>query len=411
MGEAGAQAARARRLLLGALKAPADLPALPLTDWDLLLRVARRARLLGRIEADLAAARLLGAIPERAGNHLRAARNVVAHRHTLTTWEVDRLLWALEGVDVRLTLLKGIAYVMAGLPPARGRLFADVDLMVPEARIDEVEKTLLARGWFRKPLDPYDERYYRVWSHEIPPLRHRERETEIDIHHTILPRTSRLKPDPTLLLAAARPLPSSEQPPGAALTPPLPSSDRLQEPAPTPPFPSIPRLQVLAPADMVLHSLVHLFLEGDPQEGLRLRDLVDAHDLLGHFGAEPGFWEALVPRARALGLTRPLYYGLRYTRELLGTAVPDAVRTEAASAAPAAPIRALMDRLVPLALFPEHPDYPRRRVAYARLLIYIRSHWLRMPPTLLARHLGYKAWLRVRRVPRKVELTQLDLKQ
>ncbi|MBP7711635.1 MAG: nucleotidyltransferase family protein [Gammaproteobacteria bacterium] len=396
MGEASAQAARARRLLLGALKAPGDLPALPLADWDLLLRVARRARLLGRIEADLAAADLLGAIPERAGNHLRAARNVVAHRHTLTTWEVDRILWGLEGVDVRPVLLKGVAYVMAGLPPARGRLFADVDLMVPEARIEEVEKTLLGRGWFRKALDPYDERYYRVWSHEIPPLRHRERETEIDIHHTILPRTSRLKPDPALLFAAARPLPALAARSGAS---------------PDPLLPADPRLQVLAPADMVLHSLVHLFLEGDPQDGLRLRDLVDAHDLLRHFGAEPDFWGSLVPRARELGLTRPLYYGLRYARRLLGADVPHAVRAAAKKAAPPAPVRALMDRLVPLALFPEHPDFPRRRAARARLLIYVRSHWLRMPPLLLARHLGYKAWLRVRRVPRKVELTQLDLKQ
>lgn len=320
MGEASAQAARARDLLLGALKAPEDLPGLPPADWDLLLRVARRARLLGRIEADLAAADLLGTIPERAGNHLRAARNVVAHRHTLTTWEVDRILWGLEGLDVRPVLLKGIAYVMAGLPPARGRLFADVDLMVPEARIEEVEKTLLERGWFRKALDPYDERYYRVWSHEIPPLRHRERETEIDIHHTILPRTSRLKPDPALLFAAARPL--------SALAPLAGAS-----PDPLPP-PADPRLQVLAPADMVLHSLVHLFLEGDPQDGLRLRDLVDAHDLLRHFGAGPDFWGTLVPRARELDLTRPLYYGLRCVQRLFDTHVPHAVWAAAKKAAP-----------------------------------------------------------------------------
>lgn len=403
MGEASEQAARARRLLLGALTAPGELPGLPLADWDLLLRVARRTRLLGRIEADLAAAGLLGAVPERAGHHLRAARNVVAHRHTLTTWEIDRILWGLEGVDVRPILLKGIAYAMAGLPPARGRLFADVDLMVPEARIEEVEKTLLGRGWFRKALDPYDERYYRVWSHEIPPLRHRERETEIDIHHTILPRTSRLKPDPALLFAAARPLAALAAPSGAGPAQPQGAEPRTLS--------ADPRLQVLAPADMVLHSLVHLFLEGDPQDGLRMRDLVDAHDLLRHFGAEPEFWGSLVPRARELGLTRPLYYGLRYARRILGTEVPHAVRAAAKKAAPPPPVRALMDRLVPLALFPEHPDFPRRRAARARLLVYVRSHWLRMPPLLLARHLGYKAWLRVRRVPRKTELTRLELKQ
>ena len=227
-------------------------------------------------------------------------------------------------------------------------------------------------------LDPYDERYYRQWMHEIPPLRHRERETEIDIHHTILPRTSRLQPDPKLLLSAAQPL-------------------------------SNPRMQVLAPHDMVLHSLAHLFLEGDPDEGLRFRDLVDVHDLLGHFGQETGFWEGLIPRAQALDLERPLFYGLRYAERLLGTSIPAVMMSDVEEAAPPAPIRALMDRLVPLAILPGHPDYPR--AGLARWLIYMRAHWLRMPPLLLARHLGYKAWLRLRGPKRNVELTDLDLKQ
>ncbi len=165
---------------------------------------------------------------------------------------------------------------------------------MPLAQIEPVEQALVAHGWLRMQIDPYDDRYYRVWMHEIPPLRHRERKTEIDLHHTILPRTSRLKPDPALLLAAARPLED-------------------------------PRLRVLAPTDMVLHSLVHLFLEGDPVEGLRLRDLLDVTDLLAHFGQEPVFWESLVPRARELDLQRPLYYGLRFARSILGADVPAAV--------------------------------------------------------------------------------------
>ena len=50
----------------------------PAADWELLIRVARRTRLLARIEADLAGAGLLDGIPMQAANHLRAARNVVA---------------------------------------------------------------------------------------------------------------------------------------------------------------------------------------------------------------------------------------------------------------------------------------------------------------------------------------------
>lgn len=371
---------RARRLLLGALKAPEQLPALPPGDWELLLRVARRVRLLGRLESELSRLGLLDSIPARAAAHLRAARNVIEHRKTLVSWEVNRILWALKGIEVPLILLKGTGYLLAGLPPARGRIFADVDLLVPEERIGEVEERLVERGWFKTQIDPYDDRYYRVWMHEIPPLRHRERGTEIDIHHRLLPKTSHLSSDPAPLFAASRPL-------------------------------ADPRLRVLAPVDMVLHSLVHLFLEGDPDEGLRLRDLVDVHDLLGHHGQQPGFWAELAQRARALGFARPLFYGLRHAQGLLGTPVPDEVQQQIEDAAPVWPIRVLMDQLIPLALLPGHPDHPSRRAACSRWLLYVRAHWLRMPPGLLTRHLSHKAWLRFRGARKRIDLAQLDLKQ
>jgi hypothetical protein len=367
-------------LLLGALRSPERLPALPATDWELLVRVARRARLLGRLEADLSGAGLLGEIPAKAADHLRAARNVIDHRNRLVAWEIDRILWALKGADIPLILLKGSAYLLAGLPPARGRIFADVDLLVPEARVGEAEARLGAKGWLQVKLDPYDDRYYRLLMHEIPPLRHRERGTEIDIHHRILPRTSRLPSDPAPLFADARRIGDG-------------------------------RLGVLAPADMVLHALVHLFLEGDPDEGLRLRDLVDIHDLLLHSGPEPGFWDGLAPRARTLGLERPLFYGLRFAGRLLGTPVPPEVMAAAATAAPPLPLGWLMDALLSLSLLPDHPDHPRQRAAAARWLTYLRAHWLRMPPALLARHLSYKSYLRLRGVRKQIDLARLDLRQ
>ncbi len=380
MSRAACETRRAQRLLLEALQEPEKLPGLPPADWELLLRVARRVRVLGRLESDLERAGLLEEIPERAAAHLRAARNVISHRNTLISWEVNRLLWALKGIDVPLILLKGTAYLLAELPPARGRIFADVDLLVPERRIGEIEERLVERGWFKTQIDPYDDRYYRVWMHEIPPLRHRERGTEIDIHHRLLPKTSHLKSDPESLFTAARPL-------------------------------ADPRLHMLAPADMVLHALVHLFLEGDPDEGLRLRDLIDVHDLLCRFGEEPGFWSDLGPRARALGFERPLFYGLHHVQRLFGTPIPPDVLRGLEDAAPVWPIRQLMNRLIPLALLPGHPDYPSRWASVARWLIYVRAHWLRMPPGLLAKHLSHKAWLRFRGFRRRVDLAQLDLKQ
>ena len=89
MAKVARETRRAQRLLLDALRFPEKLPGLPPADWDLLLRVARRARVLGRLESDLAHAGLLGDIPPRVAAHLRAARNVIAHRNTLISWEVQ----------------------------------------------------------------------------------------------------------------------------------------------------------------------------------------------------------------------------------------------------------------------------------------------------------------------------------
>ena len=75
---------------------------------------------------------------------------------------------------------------------------ADVDLLVPESALGAVEQALAARGWQTKELSPYDQHYYREGTHELPPMTHVERDVEVDLHHSILPRTSRLKPDSAL---------------------------------------------------------------------------------------------------------------------------------------------------------------------------------------------------------------------
>ena len=71
----------------------------------------------------------------------------------------------------------------------------DIDIMVPEALLGDVEVALLAHGWAHIKFSDYDQRYYRKWSHELPPLVRQQRKTVVDVHHTILPRTSRLRPD------------------------------------------------------------------------------------------------------------------------------------------------------------------------------------------------------------------------
>ena len=142
----------------------------------------------------------------------------------------------------------------------------------------------------------------------------------------------------------------------------------------------------------------HTRLIPDERDGISaaLRELVDIDSLLRHYGQhEPGFWGEFWPRAVALDLARPAFYGLRYARRLLGTPVPQALLAESrAGRSPPGFVVALMDGLVPEALFPPHPDRARRRTALSRLLLYVRAHWVRMPPWMLIRHLAYKFYVR-----------------
>jgi hypothetical protein len=53
-----------------------------------------------------------------------------------------------------------------------------------------------------------------------------------------------------------------------------------------------------------------------------------------------------------------------------------------------------MDPLVRRALTPDLPERSSAGRQAARFCLYLRSHWLRMPPLTLALHLLRKLWLR-----------------
>lgn len=351
-------------VLLAALQDPRVLSTMPRERTDLTLRLARRARLLGRLAWQLRQAGALATQPQVVFDQLQSALATSEARARSARWELNRIAWALDDLrDVPVVAMKGCAYLLAGTPNANGRLFSDVDLLVPAADLSKVESRLRERGWVSKDLTPYDELYYRRWTHELPPMTHVEREVEVDLHHSILMRTARLKPAPELLFEAALQVPGS-------------------------------RYRVLAPVDMVLNSIVHLFYGGEMDDALR--ELVDIDDLLRHFSAqEPEFWEQFWPRTQALGLGRPAFYALRYSTQLLGTLVPKTVLTASLVDAPAAPVLGLMDWLVPRALFPQHPEASSGRTEFARWLLYVRSHWVKMPPLMLARHLSHKLYARL----------------
>jgi hypothetical protein len=85
---------------------------------------------------------------------------------------------------------------------------------------------------------------------------------------------------------------------------------------------------------------------------------------------------------------------MRYTNRFLAADIPDAAIVATGVGAPPGPVLYLMDNLIGAVMIPEHPDFPRRRRAVAQWLLYVRSHWLRMPPGLLLQHLIRKKTMR-----------------
>src|SRR5487761_2456745 len=136
-----------RNLVHEALVAPQVLPTLSGLQWDLLIRQARRANLLGRLAHSMADHRLLDAVPTAPRQHLLAAMLLAKRQAIAVRWEVECLMKAFAGSGVPLILLKGAAYVMAGLPASTGRVFSDTDIIVPRHLLGIAESALMQHGW------------------------------------------------------------------------------------------------------------------------------------------------------------------------------------------------------------------------------------------------------------------------
>ncbi|MCF7982690.1 MAG: nucleotidyltransferase family protein [Pseudomonadales bacterium] len=338
---------------------PSQAVRFDLEQWELLVRQGKHAFLLAKLYHKFCEAELETEILAPAKHHFLSADMIAQRQRIAVPLEVERVRALLAQLDLDLVLLKGAAYAVSGLPAANGRTFSDIDILVPANKLDALERVFKDDGWIGQHMDAYDQKYYRQWMHEIPPLQHFRRGTEVDMHHTILPPTANYHPDPMKLLEKAVRV--------------------------------APGIKVLCPEDMVIHSATHLFHEGEFEHGLR--DLVDIAELLIHFGKKnPDFWVRLVPRAIELELIRPLYYGLHYARKILSVPIPNQVMAEVALGAPNPVMGKIMDWLFLRALRPNHPSCDLFGAGLARWFLYVRSHYLRMPLYLLLPHLVRKAW-------------------
>ena len=326
-------------------------------DWELLVRQARTTGLLSRLDYLLTESGLV--IPEHVKQHLNSANKFWKSQKRILDWELHNLKGVFNYLDLPLILLKGTAYSAANLRAGFGRVFSDIDILVPEQSLNNVTELLRLHGWFPEALDNYDKRYYTQWMHELPPFRHLKTGTTLDVHHNILPRTCKLSPDSKELLKKAVYIPNKG-------------------------------FWTLSAEDMVLHSATHLFWGGEFDNAFR--DLSDLDLLLREFSSQnDNFWNSLLIRAEQVGLREPVFYALNYTYEILGTPLPQNVLDDLRAVA--------KPRLTALffktALLPYHSSCNTFWTEISRWCLYVRSHWLKMPWYLLLPHLSRKTWMRL----------------
>ena len=116
---------------LQSLRDPAAVQGWSLAQWERVIRLARRLRLLGRLASVVQAPEVLMHVPPEAARHLRAELRYAAWRSGALAWALERLPAMLGDVPYPLVLLKGAAYMGQDLPIGRGRLPSDVDILVP----------------------------------------------------------------------------------------------------------------------------------------------------------------------------------------------------------------------------------------------------------------------------------------
>lgn len=331
-----------------------DIEKLSLQDWTQLVRVLRFKGLVASFYHRLQATNNDKYIPVQAISMFQSAVTFADAQQFQVQVQLRKLSKLFEQHDVTFVVLKGAAYVAGDTPNSRGRLMNDIDIIVHQEDLKKVENALIGVGWKAKDLDDYDDKYYRQWSHELPPYTHSADGVTLDIHHTFLPPVS-----------------------GKLIT-----IEPLFEKAVYTAY----GVYCPTPEWMIFHSAVHLLDNDDVENGLR--DLTDIFILLS---ANSG---TIHKDVAALFVANGFNDELIYLAHLLAVffnykgLIPYVdTKQQRLSVIQTWRLGVYVKALVPQVACIKGSEY---RVA--RLCSLVMGHLVKMPLSILVKHTLFKAW-------------------
>ncbi len=331
---------------LAFVRAPADYcQNATLKQWTAFIEEARQFALLGTCYFLAKDASIWHLIPEPVKNHLVSGFHYAEKQKITLLNEMLELEKIFEGSNVPAVLVKGVAYRLDGYAFARGRVFSDIDLLVPDSHYALALQMLKDAGYLEFTMSAYDRRYYLRWTHQHPPLTHFLRGANIDLHHHLFPVSSNENILVEPLVRHAYALPGS-----AFLTP--------------------------SPAYLFMHAAVHLFYQDETHK--LVKDLVDLHLLYHEVMARQSFIDIL-QAAENSNAQAAVFYALNTLNQLFAIELP----TEIKQLAPAASRYRLWQMQFLLTHLLDHASFWHRP---AHFFWFVRGHLLKMGPLTLIYH-------------------------
>lgn len=317
-------------------------------DWTQLIHEAREQGLFGSIYCYLQQQHYFSLIPEKVQHHLWSGFVYAEKQKSTLVLELLELEQTFADVSYPCLLVKGAAYRVAGYHFAQGRIFSDIDILVPPSHFEDARLKLQNAGYLEFACSEYDQNYYRRWSHQNPPLTHYIRGAGIDLHHHIFPVSSKENISVEPLISNATALS------GSVFS-----------------TPSGPYLFV--------HAAVHLFYQDESHK--LVKDLVDLWQLYQEIRQQHDL-SALVDAAQQTNTQAAVFYALDTLQWLFNVEIdPHSLQGLTKYASPG--LRPLLRTML---------SGHRVSRSIAHQIWFIRGHLLKMGPFTLSYHLIAKSW-------------------
>lgn len=261
------------------------VPNFAISEWMALISLGRQLDLNAQVYHALLRKNSLTTVPSRARVHLESAKIACDTQQNAVRWEIEQLTTLRSSV---ICLLKGGAYIHQNGIMSAGRFVSDIDILVSKDKVKSVEFELFTLGFVQSGHDDYDDKYYREWMHEIPPLQQIERGTTIDLHHNLLPIISGRHVNYNFL---EQDFESTEH----------------------------ANIKVLSTAHQLIHAAVHLFQDSEFSHSLR--DLLDIVALYRELNNDD-LTERLIFHAEHLNAAKDLAMALYFAETLCNVSIP-----------------------------------------------------------------------------------------